>query len=119
MNGTIMVLSNGEWREIRADWWNALEGPKPPYGFKNDGCTIVHDFDGDVALWPACVIHDWHYSSKCSTVTKRMAADTKFGVNTYRIQRLQDVGRIKSGFRALKRFVGVRRLGGPFFKRRG
>lgn len=112
-----IVLVNGRWEWIRKDWWESLSGHKPPISFDNDGCTVVADISGDVLLWPACVIHDWHYSPKCKEVTNRLVADYHFLKNTYKIQRFQDVDRLRASARALKRFVGVRKLGEPHFKR--
>lgn len=46
--------------------WASLSGPRPPSGFECDGCShspdSYHTITGRVfKLWPACVIHDYHY----------------------------------------------------------
>jgi hypothetical protein len=113
----VEIYTRGAWKEFRLDWWEALEGPHPPSGFPNDGCTVVPQRHGRVALWPACVIHDWHYSPLCEEITFQIVADYKFMQNLYKVQRLQGVSRVRASAVALKRFAGVQKFGKFFFKR--
>lgn len=52
---------------VSARLWSELEGPLPPAGFECDGCShspdVYYPFGGTKTfkLWPACVVHDYHY----------------------------------------------------------
>lgn len=52
---------------VTANLWDSLEGPRPPAGFECDGCSWSPDVYYPLGstrtfkLWPACVIHDYHY----------------------------------------------------------
>lgn len=69
---------SGEMLEVSSDLWLMLQGPKPPAGYSCDGCS--HSPDRYISaigrriykLWPACVIHDYHYRE--ATVLTRDAA---------------------------------------------
>lgn len=52
--------------EVGAAVWAQLRGPKPPEDFACDGCTLSPDVyrtwrGRTYKLWPACVVHDFHY----------------------------------------------------------
>ena len=54
---------------ITSDLWFSLLGPRPNHDFECDGCSnspdSYHTITGRVfKLWPACVIHDYHYRTK-------------------------------------------------------
>lgn len=52
---------SGEAREVPGLVWRSLLGPKPPEGYRCDGCSSSPDRLFGVDIWPACVIHDYHY----------------------------------------------------------
>lgn len=119
--GLYLIEVNGMPMTLRAALWDALEGPKPYAGFINDGCTLVRDEVRDYKLWPACVIHDWHYSPECALLEddppSRREADRIFRRNTYTLLRAQGAGRHSAYFYSWKRYLGVRAAGRPFFRR--
>jgi len=122
MNETIPIMINGGFRDIRRDWWDELIGPKPPKRFDNDGCTLAFDYWHGLMVWPACVIHDWHYSAQIerevANPPSRFMSDYAFFMNTYKILRLQEVGRVRAIAHATKRLVAVRKLGKEHFRRK-
>jgi len=65
--------------------WDKLIGPKPPEGFESNGCTCSPDYLADRPVWPACVIHDWHYATG---KVSRWTADWRFFRNLYRLLRI-------------------------------
>lgn len=65
-------------------FWEALHGPKPGEWFSCDGCSWSPDayrtLTGKVfKLWPACVIHDYHYR----TDSLRLSLDSNLGLGRY------------------------------------
>ena len=73
--------------------WDRLIGPKPPEDFECDGCSLSPDYIADRAIWPACIIHDYHYRASGLGVS-RWGADWIFLRNVYRLLRL---GRLNFG----------------------
>ena len=51
----------GKPRSCRNEWWDSLEGSKPDTEFKCDGCSTSPDYWKHIHLWPACIVHDFHY----------------------------------------------------------
>ena len=53
--------------EVSARLWLQLDGPRPPAGYSCDGCSNSPDkYISPLSrkvfkVWPACVIHDYHY----------------------------------------------------------
>jgi hypothetical protein len=90
--GVLWVVS-GEVLEVSQRLWSALQGPKPPAGFECNGCTFSPDtLPGGLKVWPACVIHDYHYSQARplgGTWASRRRADAIFYGNVYRGARIQ------------------------------
>jgi len=80
---------SGDQLETTARLWLQLDGPRPPAGYSCDGCSNSPDryiaLTGRIyKLWPACVIHDYHYREKhCLTrdVAGRREADRIFREN--------------------------------------
>ncbi len=56
-------LVSKEIRDFPTEYWNQLEGPKPNPEFKCNGCSMSPDYIRHYQIWPACVVHDYHYSS--------------------------------------------------------
>lgn len=83
---TITFVVGGVPRPCSRETWDRLIGPKPPEGYVTDGCTMSPDYVADRPVWPACVIHDWHYSG----VVSRWRADWRFMRNIYRLLRAGD-----------------------------
>lgn len=54
---------SGKRRSIARAWWEQLEGPKPGDTFSCNGCSCSPDVWRGYAIWPACVIHDYHYGT--------------------------------------------------------
>lgn len=63
VQGRIRFRCAGKDRATWLVWWLQLEGPRPPEGFDCDGCSWSPDWlkATGYILWPACVIHDYHY----------------------------------------------------------
>ena len=109
---TVRVLVSGEWRVVDAAVWGALQGPTPPAGFENNGCTASPDVLTDGAeTWPACVIHDWHYSGRVPGMT-RWRADGTLRTNLWRCLRAQGCNWFRAGYIAGAYWFAVRRVGG-------
>lgn len=72
-------------------WWLRLQGPKPSVDFKCDGCSNSPDYWRRIQLWPACVIHDYHYREAVfgEDARARKLADKKFRHNMVTLIRLQ------------------------------
>ena len=68
-------------RSFPREHWNRLIGPKPPDGYATDGCSLSPDYLATRPVWPACIIHDWHYTG----VVSRWRADWRFLRNVYRL----------------------------------
>ena len=63
------IRVSGEDRGVSVALWIRLRGPKPPYTFECDGCSnspeSYRTWRGRVyKIWPACVIHDFHYRTE-------------------------------------------------------
>jgi hypothetical protein len=83
---------------ISGQLWDALEGPKPdPATFtESDGCSKSPDIWGTIGgkrfkLWPACVIHDYHYRTGVlgGTWASRARADAILRGNVRQLVLLQ------------------------------
>ena len=108
---------SGNWSCVSLELWDKLRGPKPEWGFENDACSMSPDGIRRARFWPACVIHDWHYSGSGPDVT-RIKSDIIFAQNIITISRLQGANTIKAIGIAMTYFYFVRKFGGPFFKRK-
>ena len=77
-------------------WYLCLEGPRPdPQSFECDGCSSSPDVWRGMLIWPACVIHDYHYRTGIlgGTWRSRARADAKFRRNTVTLLRKQGLGK--------------------------
>lgn len=86
---------SGKQRACPRRWWRALKGPKPdPQLFRCDGCSNSPDTWRGLLIWPACVIHDYHYRTGVlgGTWTDRKRADDIFRWNAELLLRLQGLG---------------------------
>lgn len=112
----IRLWVSGQFRWIPSDMWNSLKGPKPPYMFENDGCSFSPDTTttGEV-LWPACVIHDWHYHHGPSLGLSRAKADAILRKNIGILLKMQGVGWWRRQWYAWTRWAAVRYLGGDHY----
>lgn len=90
-------------RRVLAWFWLRLWGPRPPEGYECDGCSLSPDYFGRWKLWPACVIHDYHYREGVlgGNWHGRRTADRILRVNLERL--VLDQG----GARWLARLVGA------------
>lgn len=86
------IRVSGEDRGVSLALWNRLGGPKPDPSFECDGCSNSPDSYRTITgklfkLWPACVIHDFHYRCQ-ATLTRdapgRREADRIFRENVKR-----------------------------------
>jgi len=70
MSGPVRTfVVGGNALEVGDAYWSLLEGPKPPSGFACDGCSMSPDAwttwrGRTYKLWPACVVHDYHYRTR-------------------------------------------------------
>lgn len=91
--------------EIDDELWGLLLGPKPPDGFRCNGCGAggaalaagVPDSFLDVPLWIGCSVHDFHYSKDAplgGTWESRQLADWLLGINVELLLRSGDVNPI-------------------------
>ena len=55
-------IVNGRKRHYPEELWENLIGEKPPPGFTCNGCTNSPDYFRRFFIWPACIVHDFHYS---------------------------------------------------------
>lgn len=51
----------GQERVVGDRLWSRMRGPLPAEDFACDGCSFSPDRLGGLKLWPACVVHDYHY----------------------------------------------------------
>lgn len=116
MQPPVRFYINGKAHFVRVSTWNRLLGPKPPERYACDGCTGVPDSMWSFDVWPACVIHDWHYDPDGPEI-RRWVSDIVFGLNCYITLRIKGAGRILSASTAWSYYKGVAFLGAPFFKR--
>lgn len=89
----------GKSRACPRRWYAALEGPRPdPQSFSCDGCSSSPDVWRGRLIWPACVIHDYHYRTGIlgGTWRARAKADRKFRRNTVTLLRKQKLGAAQS-----------------------
>jgi len=82
---TVYFWVRGSRRTCPRDVWNRLIGPLPPEGMETDGCSWSPDWIADRPVWPACVVHDFHYSG---AGVSRWRADWIFLRNLYRLLRI-------------------------------
>jgi hypothetical protein len=89
---------SGSLRVVSRRLWNYLEGPRPGVGFACDGCSNSPDFWGEYLLWPACIIHDYHYREAVFGTgwRARSKADAVFRRNMVTVLRLQGCGFARS-----------------------
>lgn len=85
---------SGKPRVVSRRLWNQLEGPRPGEDFPCDGCSNSPDYWKQFILWPACVIHDYHYREAVfgKGWRARMKGDAIFRRNMVTILRLQGCG---------------------------
>jgi hypothetical protein len=90
----IAFVVKGRKVEVSEHLWEALEGPKPdPATFcVSDGCSKSPDTWTSILgrrfkLWPACIIHDYHYRTGVlgGTWSSRFRADAIFRRNIYQL----------------------------------
>lgn len=88
--------------EVDPELWDLLLGPKPPDGFKCNGCGAggaalaagVPDSFLDVPIWIGCSAHDFQYSAVAplgGTWESRQLADWLLGINVELLLRAGDV----------------------------
>lgn len=95
----LLFQVGGKTRACPRGWYRQLEGPKPdPTTFVCDGCSNSPDTWRGLLIWPACVIHDYHYRTGVlgGTWRDRALADLKFRRNVVSLLRLQGL----TGWRA-------------------
>jgi hypothetical protein len=110
------VMVQGRARVLRRPLRNVLEGPLPPVNFDNDGCTASPDYlPPMVELWPACWVHDWHYSGRPGV--SRAEADAIFRRNLYALMRAQGVSWVKAAAVATVYWTAVRLKGAPHYRK--
>lgn len=51
----------GRRMQVSVGLWSRMTGPLPPEGYACDGCSMSPDSWRRFKLWPACVVHDYHY----------------------------------------------------------
>jgi hypothetical protein len=78
-------------RSVPRHWWTQLVGPRPETSFACDGCSNSPDDWRRFMIWPACVIHDFHYRTGIlgGTWQSRQAADKIFRHNVVKLIALQ------------------------------
>ncbi len=99
MNARLRFICAGQERAVWAEWWDQLQGPKPPEGYSCDGCSWSPDWlrATGYMLWPACVIHDFHYREArvarilgaSASWPTRAEADARLAANLNVLLRLQ------------------------------
>jgi hypothetical protein len=115
-DGWVCFPVSGKWRAVEQSVWDSLAGPKPPEGFVNDACSFSPDGWNAVRWWPACVIHDWHYSKSGPSI-RRVVAEACFMWNLYTLARRSRWRVWKSLSLAAAYGKAVLVAGRPFFKR--
>lgn len=110
-----MFWVSGQPRWVSVGLWDKLEGPKPPSFFKSNGCSYSPDYVLGKPIWPACVIHDWHYHSGGPDISQKRA-DRIFAKNVYVCLVDQGVSPIVAGVAAGWRWSVLTRLGQWVFK---
>jgi len=93
--------------------------PPIPNIFVCDGCTWCADNWFGVSLFPACKVHDWHYSrgrrGRASTKNDRLMADKVFRYNIF-IRMRTKFGSLYSWYFAQRRYLAVRWFAGAAFE---
>jgi hypothetical protein len=100
---------SGDTRQCSFTLWSALKGPKPalPMDWESDGCSggspdTWRTWRGrSFKLWPACVIHDYHYRYGLEVLGLSGAAARKYADDTLRenittLVKLQGGGRFRA-----------------------
>jgi hypothetical protein len=89
---TFMVA--GERRSVSRRLWDLMQGPKPPVDFGCDGCSWSPDWWRGYKLWPACVLHDYHYRTGVlgGSAEGRASADAYFRMNVKALLLKQGMG---------------------------
>lgn len=112
----------GAWRPLPASVWYQLHGPRPDPRFgSKDGCTCSPDFWRGKPIWPACVIHDYHYQrGGCRPLgngswADRRDADSILRRNIRFLLRRQGLRRLEAGFVAWLYWGRVRIWGRDHF----
>jgi hypothetical protein len=94
----VLFIVKGKQVECSRHLWEAMTGPKPdPELFtESDGCSKSPDYWKTIGgklfkLWPACVIHDYHYRRGVlgGTWSSRMLADAILRRNIRQLVLLQ------------------------------
>lgn len=67
------LLVSGRRRLVRREWYDPLEGAKPPEYFESNGCSYSPDWLRGYLLWPACHLHDWAYDCGGDWAARRQA----------------------------------------------
>ena len=112
---TITFMVGGAHRSCMRETWDRLIGPKPPEGYAADGCTLSPDYVADRPVWPACVVHDYHYTG----VVSRWRADWILMRNIYRLLRAEDFSVLPALFVSLTYWWAVRTRGRGAYAGRG
>lgn len=107
---TLTIRVSGDDREISFVHWHILFGPRPPKDFENNGCSYSPDSVRDYQIWPACVIHDWHYSGRVEDMDQRRA-DKTFRRNLWRSLRYQGAPWPLASWITTTRYFAVTKFG--------
>lgn len=110
------VKVSGEIRYMDQKLWNRLAGPKPPRSFENNGCSYSPDRILGYAIWPACVLHDWHYSGRVPGMDKK-TADKHFRTNLWRALRYQGATWPMAAWITASRYIAVTKFGDLAFNK--
>ena len=105
---------SGDSRAVPRKWWHQLAGPLPDPPYPCDGCSWSPDVWAGFAVWPACVIHDYHYATGVlgTTWQGRRKADLALRRNIATLVRLQGGGRLRARSLAWLYWGRVRLWGG-------
>ncbi len=113
MSDTISLLVSGVYRTLPKPIWDKLLGPKPDEDFVNNGCTMSPDMVMGKPVWPACVIHDYHYNAPFKT--SRDVADRIFRENIKIVLQAYGMNFLLARLLAFFYYRAVRRAGKPFY----
>jgi len=109
----VWPVVSGRYRPYPRSMWKRLEGPKPWPGWddegRSNGATWAPDSILGKRVWPAAVIHDFHYNS--GGILPRRVADAVFRRNTKNCLEWDGVPPFFSGLLSLLYYLGVRTLG--------
>lgn len=122
----VWIYPEQNWRLLLKSWWDKLLGPKPNYAAvkgsvyfirsPNDGCSKSPDQWRGKIIWPACVIHDFHY--RTGAVTRRKA-DARFRKNIAALLRMQGMNRFSAWLISRSYFRAVSLFGSGSFHKNG